>query len=320
MYWKTLLETVLNKKILPSLKTTGEFLYFLAKRAKNDTIFRVAASLSYTSLIAIVPLLAIGLAIFSAFPVFSSARVQIEEFLMQNFIPSIEQEISQYLAEFVNAAAQLTTIGVVGLAITAILLLSTIENSLNFIFKVTRPRRFTTKITLYWTVITLGPLLLGATFSLRGYLFTLQKFMPHEMETGNIILSNLLPTFINMVLLMLVYVLVPNKKVRIKNAFIGSLIAVILFWVLRKSFGILVIENATYKTLYGALAALPVFLIWMYLAWSVVIFGAVVTASLEEFQGRDEKPLENNMIREKQIYYPRKKYKYAKKHLQKEQK
>ena len=178
MYWKTLLETVLNKKILPSLKTTGEFLYFLAKRAKNDTIFRVAASLSYTSLIAIVPLLAIGLAIFSAFPVFSSARVQIEEFLMQNFIPSIEQEISQYLAEFVNAAAQLTTIGVVGLAITAILLLSTIENSLNFIFKVTRPRRFTTKITLYWTVITLGPLLLGATFSLRGYLFTLQKFMP----------------------------------------------------------------------------------------------------------------------------------------------
>ena len=80
------------------------------------------------------------------------------------------------------------------------------------------------------------------------------------------------------------------------------------------------IKAATYKTLYGALATLPVFLIWMYLAWSVVIFGAVVTASLEEFQGRDEKPLENNMIKEKQIYYPRKKYKYAKKHLQKEQK
>ena len=106
MYWKTLLETMLKTRIIPSLKTTGEFLYFLAKRAKNDTIFRVAASLSYTSLIAIVPLLAIGLAIFSAFPVFSSARVQIEEFLMQNFIPAIEQEISQYLSEFVNAAAQ----------------------------------------------------------------------------------------------------------------------------------------------------------------------------------------------------------------------
>ena len=296
MYWKTLLETMLKKRIIPALKTTGDFLFFLAKRAKNDTIFRVAASLSYTSLIAIVPLLAIGLAIFSAFPVFSSARVQIEEFLMQNFIPSIEQEISQYLTEFVNAAAQLTTIGVVGLAITAILLLSTIENSLNFIFKVNRPRRFTTKITLYWTVITLGPLLLGATFSLRGYLFTLQKFMPHEMETGNIILSNLLPTFINMVLLMLVYVLVPNKKVRIKNAFIGSLIAVILFWVLRKGFSVFFSMTVTYKILYGALATIPVFLIWMYLVWAVVIFGAVVTAALEEYQSLDDHQLKKILI------------------------
>ncbi len=296
MYWKTLLETMLKTRIIPSLKTTGEFLYFLAKRAKNDTIFRVAASLSYTSLIAIVPLLAIGLAIFSAFPVFSSARVQIEEFLMQNFIPAIEQEISQYLSEFVNAAAQLTTIGVVGLAITAILLLSTIENSLNFIFKVNRPRRFTTKITLYWTVITLGPLLLGATFSLRGYLFTLQKFMPNEIESGSIMLSNLLPSIINMALLMLVYVLVPNKKVRIKNAFVGSLIAVILFWVLRKGFSIFFSMTVTYKILYGALATIPVFLIWMYLVWAVVIFGAVVTAALEEYQSLDDRQLKKILI------------------------
>ena len=296
MYWKTLLETTLKTRIIPSLKTTGEFLYFLAKRAKNDTIFRVAASLSYTSLIAIVPLLAIGLAIFSAFPVFSGARVQIEEFLMQNFIPSIEQEISQYLSEFVNAAAQLTTIGVVGLAITAILLLSTIENSLNFIFKVNRPRRFTTKITLYWTVITLGPLLLGATFSLRGYLFTLQKFMPNEIESGSIMLSNLLPSIINMALLMLVYVLVPNKKVRIKNAFVGSLIAVILFWVLRKGFSIFFSMTVTYKILYGALATIPVFLIWMYLVWAVVIFGAVVTAALEEYQSLDDRQLKKILI------------------------
>ncbi len=296
MYWKTLLEPVLKKRIIPAFKTTSEFLFFLAKRAKNDTIFRVAASLSYTSLIAIVPLLAIGLAIFSAFPVFSSARVQIEEFLMQNFIPSIEQEISQYLTEFVNAAAQLTTIGVVGLAITAILLLSTIENSLNFIFKVTRPRRFTTKITLYWTVITLGPLLLGATFSLRGYLFTLQKFMPNEIESGSILISNLLPAFINMILLVLVYVLVPNKKVHIKNAFVGSLIAVILFWVLRKGFSVFFSMTVTYKILYGALATIPVFLIWMYLVWAVVIFGAVVTAALEEYQSLDDRQLKKILI------------------------
>ena len=174
MYWKTGFKSNFKKHF----ETTREFLFFLSRRAQNDTIFRVAASLSYTSLIAVVPLFAIGLAIFSAFPVFDGVKEQVKEFLLRNFVPTIEQEVSQYFAEFIDAAAQLTTIGVVGIAITAILMLSTIENSLNFIFKVTRPRRLTTKITLYWTVITLGPLLLGTAFSLRGYLFTLQKFMP----------------------------------------------------------------------------------------------------------------------------------------------
>lgn len=163
MYWKTGFKSKFKKHF----ETTREFLFFLSRRAQNDTIFRVAASLSYTSLIAVVPLFAIGLAIFSAFPVFDGVKEQVKEFLLRNFVPTIEQEVSQYFAEFIDAAAQLTTIGVVGIAITAILMLSTIENSLNFIFKVTRPRRLTTKITLYWTVITLGPLLLGTAFCPR---------------------------------------------------------------------------------------------------------------------------------------------------------
>lgn len=217
------------------------------------------------------PLFAIGLAIFSAFPVFDGVKEQVKEFLLRNFVPTIEQEVSQYFAEFIDAAAQLTTIGVVGIAITAILMLSTIENSLNFIFKVTRPRRLTTKITLYWTVITLGPLLLGTAFSLRGYLFTLQKFMPEDLANTQLLLSKLLPSLITMFLLVLVYVLVPNKKVKISSAVVGSFVAVILFSVLRRGFGYFMVKAAAYKTLYGALATLPVFLIWMYLAWSVVI-------------------------------------------------
>lgn len=296
MYWKTLLRTRVKNKLKQKLETISEFLFFLSKRAKNDTIFRVSASLSYTSLIAIVPLFAIGLAIFSAFPVFNNVRGQIEEFLLKNFVPTIEQEVSQYFSEFLSATGQLTTFGVIGLAITAILMLSTIENSLNFIFKVTRPRRFTTKITLYWTVITLGPLLLGAAFSLRGYLFTLQKFMPEDMGEGGLWLSNLLPALMTMIFLMLVYVLVPNKKVHIKNAFVGALIAVILFWLLRKGFSIAITMSATYKTLYGALATLPVFLVWMYLAWAVVIFGAVVTAALEEYQQLDDRQLKKILV------------------------
>ena len=292
MYWKTGFKSKFKKHF----ETTREFLFFLSRRAQNDTIFRVAASLSYTSLIAVVPLFAIGLAIFSAFPVFDGVKEQVKEFLLRNFVPTIEQEVSQYFAEFIDAAAQLTTIGVVGIAITAILMLSTIENSLNFIFKVTRPRRLTTKITLYWTVITLGPLLLGTAFSLRGYLFTLQKFMPEDLANTQLLLSKLLPSLITMFLLVLVYVLVPNKKVKISSAVVGSFVAVLLFSVLRRGFGYFMVQAGAYKPLYGALATLPVFLIWMYLAWSVVIFGAVVTAALEEYRQLDDRALKKILV------------------------
>lgn len=312
MYWKT--------KFKNAAETLKNFLIFLVRRAKNDTIFRVSSSLSYTSLIAIVPLFVIGLAIFSAFPGFTTIKTQFQDFILKNFVPDIGQEISQYFVSFLNASAQITTIGVVGLAVTSIMLLSTIENSLNFIFKVYKPRNIKTKITLYWTVITLGPILLGAAFSLRSYLFTLQSLMP-EGISNSMYLSQMLPNLITMLVLVMVYVLVPNKKVKISNAFVGAFIAVLLFWVLRKSFGILVIENATYKTLYGALAALPVFLIWMYLAWSVVIFGAVVTAALEEYQAiEDEKAEENKRLAEKTPLAKIKKVKNIKKLLQKEQK
>ena len=164
------------------------------------------------------------------------------------------------------------------------MLLSTIENSFNFIFKVTQPRHITTKITLYWTVITLGPLLLGTAFSMRGYLYTLQKFMAADGETGRFFFSCMIPPLMTILSLMLVYVLVPNKKVRLDSALAGAAVAVGLFWFLRQGFALAVLNNATYKTLYGAMAVIPVFLIWMYLSWAVVIFGAVVTAALDEFR------------------------------------
>lgn len=299
MYWKTKFKHIVKthmETLKIHMEKAKEFLFFLSRRAQNDTIFRVSASLSYTSLIAIVPLFAIGLSIFSAFPVFEGVKEQVQEFLLKNFVPTIEQEVSQYIAEFISATTQLTTIGVVAIAITSILMLSTIENSLNFIFKVNRPRRLTTKITLYWTVITLGPLLLGTAFSLRGYLYTLQKMMPEDFAGTQAFISGLLPSLITMITLVLVYVLVPNKKIKITNALIGALVAVILFYILRQGFGWFMLKTTTYKTLYGALATIPIFLIWMYLAWAVVIFGAVVTAALEEYQQLDQRNLKKIII------------------------
>ncbi len=318
MYWKTKLAA----RTLLHLKSFKDFIVFLTHRAQGDTVFRVAASLSYTSLIAIVPLLAMGLAIFSAFPVFSEIREQLQEFALQNFIPKAENEIRQYIGEFINATAKLTTIGVVSIVITSILMLSTIENSLNFIFKVYKPRNLKTKITLYWTVITLGPLLLGAAFSLRSYMFALQKFMPETLLGSQFLLPRLLPPLITLLTLLMIYVLVPNKKVNIKDALVGSVVALFLFWILRQGFSFAISLSGTYKTLYGALATVPVFLIWMFSAWSVVIFGAVVTASLAEYRNRDKEqpfPLAARSREQRLQRIHRKNEKGIKKFLPKEQ-
>ncbi|MBO4285407.1 MAG: YihY family inner membrane protein [Alphaproteobacteria bacterium] len=273
------------------------FIYFLIKRAQNDTVLRVASSLSYTSLIALVPVLAIALAVFSAFPVFADVREQIQEIFIQNLMPDAGQDVSAYFNDFIQATAKLTTIGVVGIALTAVLLLSTIENSFNFIFKVTHPRRWTTKITLYWTVITLGPLLLGTALSLKG-MFAFNKFAD-TMPDLQIVVGNLLPSVITCLLLIGVYVFIPNKKVSVSSALVGALTAMVLFLVLRQGFSLFMLKNNTYKTLYGAVAAVPLMLVWMYLYWAVVIFGAVVTAALDEYRELDKRDLSKILVKGK---------------------
>jgi len=273
------------------------FIYFLIKRAQNDTVLRVASSLSYTSLIALVPVLAIALAVFSAFPVFADVRQQIQDIFIQNLMPDAGQDVSAYFNDFIQATAKLTTIGVVGIALTAVLLLSTIENSFNFIFKVTHPRRWTTKITLYWTVITLGPLLLGTALSLKG-MFAFNKFAD-TMPDLQIVVGNLLPSVITCLLLIGVYVFIPNKKVSVSSALVGALTAMVLFLVLRQGFALFMLKNNTYKTLYGAVAAVPLMLVWMYLYWAVVIFGAVVTAALDEYRELEKRDLSKILIKGK---------------------
>lgn len=290
---------------------------FVISRIQTDNILRVASSLSYTSLIALVPLIAIGLAVFSAFPVFVEIKAQLQDTIVQNLVPSISKEISQYFNEFISATAKLTTVGVVGIAVTAILLLSTIENSFNYIFKVYKPRSIKTKITLYWTIITLGPLLYGVGFSLRGYFYTLQKFMPDSINTGYF-LSSTLPSLLTLGAIMLVYILVPNKKVKFVHAFVGAIIASIAFYIMRKFFGTFIASSVAYTTLYGALAAIPVLLVWLYFTWAVVIFGAAITAALGEYkENMEEKNQDNSKVN--RPHYQRRKN-YQKKFLQKEHK
>lgn len=298
-------------------RSITDFGRFITSHVQIDNILRVASSLSYTSLIAIVPLFAIGLAIFSAFPVFSDIRAQVQEALIQNVVPTTGREVTQYFNEFVSATAKLTTVGVIGIAVTAILLLSTIENSFNYIFKVYKPRSIKTKITLYWTIITLGPLLLGVGISLKGYFYTLQKLVPEDLGS-DYFLQAALPAVFTLLTLMLVYILVPNKKVKIIHAAIGAAAAMTGFYIMRKFFGSFIASSATYTTLYGAMAAIPILLVWLYLNWAVVIFGAALTAAIGEY--KDTKSLEFKVKTSTKDNSAKKSAKQTKKLLPKEHK
>lgn len=268
-----------------------KYFYLFAKRLRlhlrDTTILRVAAALSYTTLLAVVPFISIALAIFAAFPMFADVRIQVQDFLIQNFVPNLGENVQQYMAAFVSAAAKLTTIGVAGLAITAGLLLATIENSFNFIFKVKKHRRIATKITLYWTIITLCPLLLGIAFSLKGYMLKMQYFNGNTESVDfltTVVAHHLLTFFI----LWLSYFVVPNKKVRASSAAIGAAIAFVMMSILHFGFAYFLQLNVTYRTLYGAMASVPLLLVWMYSWWTVVLFGAVTTASLEELRHKKQ--------------------------------
>ena len=264
------------------------FVKYVAVRTKQDRLLRIAASLSYTTLIALVPLLAIAVAIFTAFPVFSNAREELQGFVFDNLLlPETGKVVQQYLLQFVGATGKLTTVGVAGLVLTAIIMLTTIESAFNVIFRVTRPRPVITRVLVYWTSLTLGPLLLGASFSLSGYLFALRKLVDKKaFAVADSFLTEMTPAFLLAVAFMLLYMTIPYRSVKLKNAAVGGIAAAFLFGVLRSSFGLFAANAATYQTLYGAMAVLPMFLIWMYMSWAVVLAGAVITAALPEWKSR----------------------------------
>lgn len=252
-------------------------------RVEETQAVRMAASLSYTSLLAMVPLLAIALAMLAAFPVFADVRGQIMDSLFTVLFPYADETVRANVEQFVHAAGGLTALGVVGIAVTAIMLLVTIETALNGIFGVRAARARVGRVLMYWAVVTLGPILLGASFSLSGYLYALQDMAsdgPAILHGLSGLVTRALPWVLTAVAFTLLYMVVPNRPVRARDALVGGVVAAVLVATLRFGFLIYVTNAEAYRTLYGALAVIPVFLVWMYVSWLVVLAGAVITAVL----------------------------------------
>jgi membrane protein len=273
------------------LANLARFLRLIAGRFTEDRCSQMASSLAFTTLLSLVPLVVIALTVVSAFPAFSGLMDQVKIFLLTNMLPEAAGKIiSVYMVQFSDKAAHLSGIGIAALAVTAFMLMLTIEHAFNLIWRVKTGRPVMQRILIYWAVITLGPVSVGASLSLTSFLLSRSlghiSFFP---ALGGMALKPV-PFLIMIGAFTLLYMIVPNRTVPFKHAAIGGALAGVGMGVMNMGFAAYILHFTSYTFVYGAFASLPVFLLWLYASWLIVITGALVAASLDRW-GR-EQPVE----------------------------
>jgi membrane protein len=271
--------------------TSGSFALYALRRFNADGCFAAAGALSYTTLVSLVPLVVIALGFLSAFPIFAPVRTQLLAMLFDKFVPAVGEQAAYWFRSFADSATQTTAIGFAGIAATGVLLLATVEDQLNRIWRVTRARPWGQRILAYWTVITLGPLLSGISLTLSNY-FEATAHRARFAEEAILWVSGGglhwfalgVPALFEFGALTLLYWLIPNCAVRARDGALGALVATAAIELLKIGFSIYIGAVSYYQTVYGALAGIPIFLLWMYVAWSAVLLGAVVAAAVPNWR------------------------------------
>lgn len=255
----------------------------------RDRYFTVASALSFSSVLALVPLITVVFSGLSLFPFVKSKSVIIQDFIYRNFLPELGDQIQIYLQEFSANAGQLTLWGLIFLLVTTLMLLATIEDAFNKIWNVQNGRPVGQRILVYWAMLTLGPILIAISLSVSSYLISLSILQDQQIvESVQTQLLRVLPFILELLSFVFFYFSVPNCEVRLKDAFIGGLVATLMFELAKYGFAQYLGHFATYQRIYGALAILPVFLIWMYLSWLVVLIGAYIAAAFGDHARRVE--------------------------------
>jgi len=269
------------------LAATVTFCRYALHRFSRDGCFAAAGALSYTTLVSLVPLGVIALGILSAFPNFVAVRQLLLEFVFRNFVPQISEQAAWWFQYFAESAAQATAIGIIGIAATGVLLLATVEDQLNALWRVTTPRPWGQRIVAYWTLMTLGPLLVGMSLTLSTYLDTAARQAGLDPQALAQFASGwphffarLVPFVLELIACTLLYCLIPNCAVRWRDGAVGAAVGAVLIEILKIGFAFYIGTMSSYQTVYGALAAIPIFLLWMYVSWMAVLLGAVVAANL----------------------------------------
>lgn len=272
----------------PHLQNASLRLRYLANRFVEDRLNASAAALTFVSLFALVPMLTVTLSIASALPAAGDIEGKLNEFLVQFLLPESSSQVVQYLSTFIAQARSLTVFGVIILLISAILMLRNVEKALNDIWRNRANRRPLQSFLLYWAVLSLGPIAIGLGLGIRAYLFAATNDWGgiHLFGLGSLLIG-LLPFAISAIGLTCLYAVVPNCQVPLRHALIGGLFAASTFTVARMLFTA-VMAQSSYTLVYGAFAAVPLFLLWIYVTWIIVLIGAVLTHSLSAYQTTEQ--------------------------------
>jgi membrane protein len=251
----------------------------LRQRFREDHLALTAGSLTFTTLISLVPLVTVMLAVFTAFPMFGRFQVSVQQYFVQALVPdNIARPVLQALTQFAGKASKLGSVGLLLLGVTALALMFTIDRTLNGIWRVPRPRPLAQRVLVYWAALTLGPLLLGVSLSLTSLAVSSSRGLVGALPGGLSLLVDLLEFSLLAAGMAMLFRFMPNTHVRWRHAWAGAVFVALGFEVAKRALGWYVKSVPGYSMVYGAFATLPIFLLWIYLSWLIVLFGAVIAA------------------------------------------
>ena len=289
MYFKEEIKLAFFSNWIKVKKIIRSYFPYLLRRFHEDRILYYSGYLSYVTLLSMVPLLAVIFSLFSIFPIFEKLKEEVEEFVFRNFVPELGDVVKEQILSFVDNATRMTPFGLIVLLVVALLLLSSIDHTLNQIWRVGKNRGIILSYSIYIVVLISSPVLLGTGLTANSYLLSLGGIEEgSELSAIKLILSSM--DFLGSFLFFLfLYIVVPHTKVHFWSAVFGALIATLLFELSKSLFALYFINFPVYQAIYGALAVIPLLFVWVFISWVVVLVGAQISASLDGFLEENKK-------------------------------
>lgn len=272
----------MEKTIQKQLIYWKAYINYVFGRFQSDKCSSVAAELTVTSLLALVPLTTVVFSLLALIPSFQDVGSSLQELMFEYFVPATGESVQNYLTEFVGKAKGMSSVGFIMLLVTALIMMRTIDISFNNIWQIKSNKSLLRTFLVYWAILTLGPIFLGTSLLITSYLKSLPLVSDVVQQDSQWIALGL-PMLMEFIAFTLMFFVIPNRRILFKHAVAAAAITAILFELAKSGFGIFVEYFSTYQIIFGALATIPLFLIWVYLSWSIILFGAEICHGLFSF-------------------------------------